>query len=72
MATPKKRAPKRGTSTSNFGVGKRESHDATAFYERFEAPAVSDDHEVPEPYEISVPFVECRSVTRTCQPSSRT
>ena len=58
MTTPKKRAPKRGTSTSNFGVGKRESHDATAFYERFEAPAVSDDHEVPEPYEISVPFVE--------------
>ena len=34
MATPKKR----GTATSNFGVGKRESHDATAFYERFEAP----------------------------------
>lgn len=58
MATPKKRAPKGGTSTSNFGVGKRESHDATAFYERFEAPAISDDHEVAEPYEISVPFVE--------------
>ena len=47
MATPKKREPKRAgpkgrTSTSNFGVGKRESHDASAFYERFEAPVITD------------------------------
>ena len=33
MTTPKRRA----TSTSNFGVGKRESHDASGFYERFAA-----------------------------------
>ena len=31
-------AAPRAALTSNFGVGKRESHDATAFYERFEAP----------------------------------
>ncbi|HEV7526352.1 MAG TPA: site-specific DNA-methyltransferase [Acidimicrobiia bacterium] len=58
MATPKKRGPKGGTSTSNFGVGKRESHDASAFYERFEAPTVSGDDEVPAPYVIDTPFVE--------------
>ena len=58
MATPKKRGPKGGTSTSNFGVGKRESHDASAFYERFEAPTVSGDDDVPAPYVIAEPFVE--------------
>ena len=58
MATPKKRGPKGGTSTSNFGVGKRESHDASAFYERFEAPTLSGDDDGPAPYEIDEPFVE--------------
>jgi DNA modification methylase len=58
MATPKKRGPKGGTSTSNFGVGKRESHNASGFYERFEAPTVSGDDDVPPPYEIESPFVE--------------
>src|SRR5690348_11111435 len=63
MATPKPREPRRagtkgGTATSNFGVGKRESHDATAFYERFEAPALSGDDDVPGVYEIADPFVE--------------
>ena len=58
MATPKKRGPKGGTSTSNFGVGKRESHDASAFYERFETPSVSDDADVPAPYVIAEPLVE--------------
>ncbi|MBV8160260.1 MAG: site-specific DNA-methyltransferase [Acidimicrobiia bacterium] len=31
------------TSTSRFGTGKRESHDASAFYERFEAVQFSAD-----------------------------
>ena len=53
MATAKKR----GTTTSNFGVGKRESHDATAFYDRFTAPELSDDDSVVAPYEIADPFV---------------
>ncbi len=46
----------RGTATSSFGVGKRESHDATAFYERFAAPDVSNNDVVAEPYEIADPF----------------
>jgi len=39
-------APRRGTSTSAFGVSRRESHDATPFYERFTAPEVSADSDV--------------------------
>ncbi len=34
------------TSTSNFGVGRRESHVSDAFYARFEAPELSDDEQV--------------------------
>ncbi len=34
---------KRGTETSNFGVGRRESHDASTFYARFTPPELSDD-----------------------------
>ncbi|MFN8034331.1 MAG: site-specific DNA-methyltransferase [Acidimicrobiia bacterium] len=34
---------RRPTTTSNFGVGKRESHDASAFYARFGAPAVDTE-----------------------------
>jgi site-specific DNA-methyltransferase (adenine-specific) len=42
-------APKRSrrpTSTSAFGVGKRESHDSSGFYARFPAPELSDDETV--------------------------
>jgi len=35
-----------GTSTSRFGVGKREGHDATGFYARFRPPEISTDTEV--------------------------
>jgi DNA modification methylase len=36
----------RGTSTSNFGVSRRENHDSSAFYSRFAAPALSTDVEL--------------------------
>jgi DNA modification methylase len=39
----------RATSTSTFGVGRRESHDASDFYRRFEAPVLSDDDDVCPP-----------------------
>jgi DNA modification methylase len=39
-------APRRRTATSNFGVGRRESHVADAFYARFEAPELSVDEQV--------------------------
>ncbi len=38
--------PRRRTATSNFGVGRRESHVADAFYARFEAPELSADEHV--------------------------
>lgn len=38
--------PRRATATSNFGVGKRENHDASGFYERFGAPVLSADDTV--------------------------
>ena len=34
------------TSTSNFGAGRRESHDASGFYARFPLPVVSNDDAV--------------------------
>lgn len=37
---------RRSTSTSAFGVSKRESHDASAFYSRFTPPALSSESEV--------------------------
>lgn len=40
--------PRKPTSTSSFGVSKRESHDASAFYARFEPPSLSDDTTVDE------------------------
>ena len=41
------------TSTSNFGVGRRESHVADAFYARFEAPEVSADEDVQRPADLA-------------------
>ena len=36
------------TATSQFGVSRRENHDASAFYERFPAPTLLDDSTVVE------------------------
>jgi DNA modification methylase len=46
---------RRRTATSNFGVGRRESHVADAFYARFEAPELSADEHV-QPH---APGVSC-------------
>jgi site-specific DNA-methyltransferase (adenine-specific) len=48
---------RRRTATSNFGVGRRESHDASAFYERFRPPIISDDETVLPPVPVAEPFV---------------
>ncbi len=49
---------RRPTSTSNFGSGKRESHDASGFYARFadERLDLSDDATVLAPREITDPI----------------
>lgn len=40
------RRPRRPTATSAFGVGRRESHDASDFYARFAGPVLSPDESV--------------------------
>jgi site-specific DNA-methyltransferase (adenine-specific) len=50
-------AQRRPTRTSNFGVGRRESHDASGFYERFEAPVLDADDRVMAPDPVAEPFV---------------
>ncbi|MBW3615610.1 MAG: site-specific DNA-methyltransferase [Actinobacteria bacterium] len=45
VAGPKRRT-RRPTRTSSFGVSRRESHDSSAFYARFDAPVLSNDAEV--------------------------
>jgi DNA modification methylase len=40
------------TQTSAFGVGRREGHDASAFYARFSPPELSDDETVNRPDEL--------------------
>ena len=47
----------KGTTTSNFGVGRRENHDAQGFYDRFRAPDVSTDDTVLEPTPVDEPVI---------------
>lgn len=52
------------TATSDFGSGKRESHDSTAFYDRFVPPVVSKDDRVESPVAIDALFHgDARSMT---------
>ena len=37
---------RRGTRTSKFGVSRRENHDSSPFYERFELPLTNDDSDI--------------------------
>lgn len=41
--------PRKATATSSFGVSRRESHDSTAFYDRFPMPTVSSDDTIATP-----------------------
>ncbi len=48
----------RGTATSAFGVGRRENHDASAFYARFSPPELSEDDSL-GPLEFGLPDPPC-------------
>ncbi len=50
-------AERKSTSTQAFGVGKRESHDASAFYARFTPPVLSDDDELGPRPELDDPCI---------------
>jgi DNA modification methylase len=64
-------ARRKGTSTSNFGVGRRESHDSSRFYERFESvPVLSSDETVNRPAETDVVYVgDSRKMDRVASSS---
>jgi modification methylase len=55
----------RGTSTSNFGVGGRISHDASAFYARFRPKELSTDDSLADPFDLADPLIcrDSRSMT---------
>jgi DNA modification methylase len=47
---------RKSTATSNFGVGRRENHDASGFYARFAKPELSADETVLAPVPLDEPF----------------
>jgi site-specific DNA-methyltransferase (adenine-specific) len=62
--------PRRRTATSNFGVGRRESHVADAFYARFEAPELSaDEHVTPHEPGVSCVCGDARDMDRVATDS---
>jgi DNA modification methylase len=61
---------RRATSTSAFGVSRRENHDASGFYGRFPAPMLSADDTVEPPGVVDQIYVgDARSMDRV-RPSS--
>lgn len=61
----------RGTSTKAFGTGKRESHDASAFYRRFDPPVLdtSDDVRRCDPASPAI-CADSRSIPEHLEPNS--
>ena len=58
------------TATSNFGVSRRENHDAAAFYGRFRPPVLSTDETVASPQPVAEPFICGDARTMTAVDSS--
>ena len=50
----------RPTATSNFGVGRRENHDSTAFYGRFSPPVISGDDTINAPRPGSIDAIHAK------------
>src|SRR5687767_4069214 len=46
----------RGTSTSRFGVSRRESHDSSDFYARFRPPVLDNSEDVHGPLDLDEPL----------------
>jgi modification methylase len=57
------KTPRRGTRTSAFGVSRREAHDSSGFYDRFEAPRLLDDDSIEEcPLKDQLICTDARSI----------
>ena len=60
----------RRTQTSSFGSSRRESHDASAFYDRFEPPLVTEDRTVAWDKAVDRVFLgDARSMTEIADDS---
>jgi site-specific DNA-methyltransferase (adenine-specific) len=57
---------RRPTSTSAFGVGRREAHDSSSFYARFTPPRLSDDSTVAPPAARDVIWVGDARLMDSC------
>jgi hypothetical protein len=63
---------RKSTSTTAFGVGRRESHDASEFYDRFTPPIISNDdtiNTVPDDVE-AIHRRDSREMTSVLPPNS--
>jgi DNA modification methylase len=58
LPEPRSGRARRPTATTRFGSSRRESHDASAFYERFVAPVLSSDTTVVRPKRVDVIYEE--------------
>jgi DNA modification methylase len=54
LPDPRAGRARRPTTTARFGSSRRESHDASAFYDRFVVPDLSDDTSVVRPAQFDV------------------
>ncbi|MGB3411736.1 MAG: site-specific DNA-methyltransferase [Microthrixaceae bacterium] len=62
---PRSGRVRQSTATANFGSGRREGHDASAFYERFVAPEISTDTTINRPAEVDVVYrADARQMTQ--------
>jgi site-specific DNA-methyltransferase (adenine-specific) len=58
------------TSTSSFGVSRRENHDASSFYARFAPPEVNDDNVIARPAAVDAIYCgDARSMTEVADSS---
>lgn len=71
-AVPEKRngRVRRSTATARFGSSRRESHDATAFYERFVPPELSNDTTVVRPKKVDIIYPHDARDMRTVESNS--
>ena len=54
FSAAKESRKRRSTATTKFGSGRREGHDASAFYDRFVAPDISSDNTINPPGAVDV------------------
>ncbi|MEO5838197.1 MAG: site-specific DNA-methyltransferase, partial [Acidimicrobiales bacterium] len=54
LSVAKETRKRRSTATATFGSGRREGHDASAFYDRFVAPEISTDATINRPSKLDV------------------